>query len=155
MRRLHHLSAIYAYSKGSKERDILRIAWTGSICQAEWNNLNLFLRQHLRTDYDLKDLIKLTFRAIPETEDEYEIEADLAQPLASVPLTTGSKKSRKLSQRSQHPKRRTKKTGLTFSIPTAGFSAEDLEALDIFDSLDTEGRLGFWSECLARHSRPK
>jgi hypothetical protein len=158
VKRRHYPNAIYADRKGSDQREILRICRNGNtICLAEWNNLNLSLRQHLKADYDPRDLTKLTFRAIPETEDEYDIEAELALPLGSVPTSTVTKKSRQLPQPSEHLKKSTGKCGLTFTLepPTAGFSAEDVEALAMFDSLDTEGRLAFWSECLSRHSRQK
>jgi hypothetical protein len=156
MKRQTGMTAIFREWKTQESRSILRLVWRGSlICFAEWSNLNLYMHQLLGRDYEARDLIRLSFRAIPETEDEYSVEAEIAVP-TGVALPRVKPVHQKLARRvSAIRKQTTKSAPLSFEpVPIAShLTSEDQEILARFAALSTVERLRFWQDNVANDGK--
>jgi hypothetical protein len=122
-----------------------RIAWEGPLCYAEWSNLNFHANELLENGYSPENLVKLTFRAIPATEDEYAIEAEITSPRARTARRDRVQSSQKNQRRRELNSKKMKNLGFS-GLSTEGISSEDLEVLSLFDSLSVADRLKFWLE---------
>jgi hypothetical protein len=145
-------TAIFREWKTQESRSILRLAWTGSlICFAEWSNLNFYLHQLLGPDYDAKDLVRLSFRAIPETEDEYSVEAEIALRPGVSPLRAKLVHAKRVRRSSASRKPATRDTPLSFqpTLIAPHRTLEEQEILKRIAALSTAKRLRFWQDNLA------
>src|SRR5689334_73988 len=140
-------TAIFREWKTQESRSILRLVWTGSlVCFAEWSNLNSYLHQLFGPDYDAKDLVRLSFRALPETEDEYSVEAEIALPPSVTIPRVKLVHQKRVGRSSATRKRAVANAPLSYTptpIPPHR-TPEEQEILERFAALSTAKRLRFW-----------
>src|SRR5882762_5720760 len=151
MKRQAGTTAIFRQGKTQESRSILRLVWTGSlVCFAEWSNLNFYLHQLLGPDYDAKALVRLSFRAIPETEDEYSVEAEIALPQGVSLLRIKRVHEKRARQSSAPRKRSTTNVPPSFDVTPIGShrTPEEQEIFERFAALSTAQRLRFWQDNL-------
>jgi hypothetical protein len=115
---------------------------------SEWRNTLLFCSERLRRAFLQERLDRVTFTAIPNTEDEYRVEADLL-----LPVRTKVYKARSELRFRSRPTRATNAV-LSFE-PETGRPEHKLKepekaALHEFDELDTKGRLLVWNKHLSK-----
>ena len=147
------------FNVGTPEaRNVVTIVWTGTlVCFAEWCNLNDYLDQQLGTSYDRGDLVRLTFRAIPETESEYNIDAEIALP-PGVSLPRPKRLSNIKEKKSPRAKtKRAKSAPLVFMpvLGAAGRTLQDQEIIKRVAALPTRERLHFYNDVLSKYESAK
>jgi|ERR1700687_5107090 len=153
MRRQTGTTAIFREWKTQELRSIVRLAWTGSLVSfAEWSNLNFYLHQLLGPDHDVKDIVRLSFRAIPDMEDEYSVEAEIALPPGVSLLRAKLVPKNRAGQKSTTRKRSTMNAPLSFDVaPIASHrTPEEQELIERFAALSTVERLRFWQHNLVK-----
>lgn len=153
MKRQTGTTAIFREWKTQESRSILRLVWTGSlVCFAEWSNLNFYLHQLLGPDYDAKDLVRLSFRAIPDTEDEYSVEAEIALPPGVSLLRAKLVHKKRTGRKSATRERSTINAPLSFEFTprTPQRTPEEQELVARFAALSTVKRLRFWQDNLVK-----
>ncbi len=120
---------------------------------AAWSNMNLFLAESLREQYDVKNIVRLECRAIPDTEDEYSMTANvLARDPVRLHPVRKTLKGAKRWQRSS-----SKKQTILFDISVAeknyGLDAEGKRMVDAFNALPLQRRIVFWQKFIAPYFR--
>jgi hypothetical protein len=138
-----------------KHDALLRLYWEATDdWGTEWANLNFFMAEVLRNEYDPARIVRLHFRAEPDTESEYRVEVDV---LVRTPFRPEVVRQRLRS----HPKLKKRKPVQRSKAPIV-FSAEDVrraefeeldekdkETLDLFHRLPLQRRIHFWQKHLA------
>lgn len=141
---------------GSRYGSLVRLHWTDELSPraADWNNTNFILSESLRASYDPKNIARLEFRALPETEHAYDIEAEiLVAP--SVRLNT-IRTTPKKKPRPPGIAKRTKGGGLVFQCvldPANRLSESDRLLRNTFNGLSLEKRIGVWHRHIAEFFR--
>ena len=115
---------------------------------AEWRNTLLYCSEALRRDFSAERLERITFTAIPNSEEDYKVEAELLLPKRPRIYKVRSE----LRFRSRSTK--TVSSVLSFT-PQTGRPEQKLKqperhALDKFDGLDTRERLRLWNKHLSK-----
>jgi hypothetical protein len=118
-----------------------------------WSNINLFLAESLREHYDVKNIVRLECRAIPDTEDEYSMTANvLANDPVRLHPVRGTFKGAKRPQRSSSTNQI-----VPFEVSRAdsnyGLDAEAMKIIDAFNELPLQRRIVFWQKFIAPYFR--
>lgn len=132
---------------------LLRVNWCGGCSwHVEWNDASFVLAEVLRDQYDPMRIVKLKWRAIPDTEAEYSVAADV---LVKAPFRPQPVRNRL----GRHPLLK----NLRKAVPTSGgFEIENLLDSDFtgldeadrklyesFARLPLRRKISFWQKHLA------
>jgi hypothetical protein len=113
---------------------------------AEWRNVLLHCSERLRSNFLPERLTRLTFTAIPNSEQSYQAEAELLLPASTRTYRTRSE------LRFRRPKREAGPSTFVFETvpPEQKLSQAERNALDTFDRLGTRQRLDLWNKQLSK-----
>jgi hypothetical protein len=135
------------------DETLLILEWIGGPPSArEWSNAHFLLGEALRGKFDSRKMIKLEFRGVPDTEDEYDIRCEILcdAPIRISPVRhalRGVKEGKKKMPASEVIK-------FEVSDPwNSGLSAHDEMLRKKFNSLPLLRRLRFWHKHIAPHFR--
>lgn len=128
---------------------LLANEWIGGPPSAcEWSNGQFLLAETLRDKFDSRKIVKLSFRGIPDTEEEYDVHCHVLckapvrpQPVRHVLKGLKEKKRKKLPQM------------IKFEMGDAnlGLSDEDRALRRQFNDLPLSRRIHLWQKYLASH----
>ena len=142
------------YRSGRREENLVRLEWVGGIPSgSEWADANLILAEPFRSKFNPRNLVKLDFRAIPDTAGEYGIKSDILiePPVRFYPIKT--KPKRKQLTSAKEKKEQNKKAGKlkgTRRASVARLQDIDLEIFTRFSRLPVERRIHFWQKHLSK-----
>ena len=129
----------------------IRIAWGDEgKDEGKWNDVNFFLAETLRSKYRPKDIVRLEFRAIPDTEADYaiEVEAVVHRPVRIYPVRVpvGGRAVARLASASSKPAPVEFVPG-----PVSGYdlSDRDLDLVVRFNRLPLRSRIRFFQKHVA------
>lgn len=133
--------------QSGQETTLVRVEWTDSLSWmgllSAWNNANFYLTEILRKSYDPNNLVYLDFREMPETEEEYNVRAEVVvqapvslQPVRSVLRPARARKLKKELK----PK---------LTMDGLNLPEEDKQLLFRFNRLPLDKRIQFWQRHLA------
>jgi hypothetical protein len=69
--------ALYADAKPGFNTLVERECLDGPLGDTTWSNVNWFLAETLRSQYEVNNIVRLECRALPDTEDEYSYTASI------------------------------------------------------------------------------
>jgi hypothetical protein len=121
--------------------------WAGSPPSIdEWWNTVLHCSERLRNNFVTERIERVTFVAIPNTEQDYGVDAEFILPQAPKVYRERSK------LRFQSPLAKTTKGALSFEVggPERKLSEAERATLHKFDELDTRERLLLWNKHLSK-----
>ena len=142
------------YRSRRREEKLVRLEWVGSPPSgSEWADANLILAESFRSKFNPRNLVKLDFRAIPDTAGEYDIKSDILiePPVRFYPIRT--KPKRKQLTSAKEKKEQSKKAGkLEGAVRPSVKKLQDIdfEILTRFSRLSVERRIHFWQKHLSR-----
>jgi hypothetical protein len=131
-----------------------RLQWVGGPPSGrEWSNANFLLAETLRDKYDSANLVRLEFRGLPNTDSDYDIQADVAVrgPVHFHRIRTPREKPRprKKTPRSQGSSQAAEQETPDFSVePPGGYRLAGIERdlLVRFNRLPLKRRIKFWQK---------
>lgn len=132
----------------------VRFVWTGGTPGLDqWSDANFLLAEVLRDKFDINNVVRLGFRAIPDTEEEYEIEAEV---VLKRPVRLHHVRSPRESHGSRKQAQDPRTTGdiqpvlfTTDPFGVAGLSDEDESLRTRFNKLPLQSRLRLWQRYIA------
>lgn len=158
-------AADYIFWNGSgkiQPGNLLRLQWEddGTICLRQWNNANFMLAEALREKYRPENFVRFEFRAIPETEEAYSMEAEVfvEGPFRIYPIRLTPKRRKSLGGTVRTPPAMAKDGVLEFEVATvpgryAGLNEAGRNLVDKIRRLPMNDRLVFWQKHIARFFR--
>lgn len=116
-----------------------------------WSNINLFLAETLRHQYDVKHIVRLECRGVPDTEDEYDITAEVLvkEPVRLHAIRKTLKGCKPKVQKSDQGTPKVIKFDPLDRY--SGLTEEDKSLLITFNLLPLQRRIRFWQKYLAPH----
>lgn len=145
-------SYIHFGSRTAQYGSSVRVQWEDELSPrlADWSNANWMLAEALRSKYDPRKIVRMDFRAIPETEHLYSIGVDIVvePPVRLCPIRALCKKA--------PPRPKGGLIGSTLVMTVASVDPmADLTEFDRgfrieFNSLPLRDRIRFWQRNVAR-----
>jgi hypothetical protein len=118
-----------------------------------WSNVNLFLAESLREQYDVKRIVRLECLALVDTEAEYSITANVLvkDPVRLYPV----RKTLKGTKRSQRSPSKSQAVHFDISIAEKnyGLDAEGIKLIEEFNELPLQRRIILWHKLMAPYFR--
>ena len=132
----------------------VRFVWTGQIPGLDqWSDANFLLAEVLRDKFDINNVVRLGFRAIPDSEDEYEIEAEVVlKGPVRLHHVRSPHKTRGSRRQAQDPRTKRDIQPVLFTTDpfgVAGLSDEDKSLRTRFNKLPLQSRLRVWQRHIA------
>ena len=141
------------WSDGSEEFDhdtLVTLEWIGGPPSGtEWSNVNFILAETLREKFDSRKIVKLQFRAIPDTEDEYDIRCEILSK-APVRLHAVRHALKGVKQKKKGPSSEVIKFKVE-NVNGPSLSEGDEAVRKQFKSLPLSRRIYLWQRYLAPH----
>ncbi|HEY4739235.1 MAG TPA: hypothetical protein VIH76_01425 [Candidatus Acidoferrales bacterium] len=114
-----------------------------------WGNVNFILAETLRAQYEVKNIVRLEFRGIPDTAGECSITAEI---LAKNPVRLNP--VRKILKARKPATRQSAKETVPFVIDDLldrfpGLDERDKKMLSAFNTLPLPRRIYFWQKFIA------
>jgi len=153
-------SADVVYWSGSgkiQAGGIFRLRWEDECtpCLLDWNNANFLLAEALRDKYKPQNVVRFEFRAVPDTEAAYEMEAEVfvEGPPRLHPIRLVLKGRRGSADVGVVRRVAAKKETMEFvpeEAPRSRLIEAEQKLLDKFNRLPMEARLAIWQKHIAR-----
>jgi hypothetical protein len=114
-----------------------------------WSNINFLLSETLRSQFEPENIVQLECRAIPDTEAEYSITANvLTKSSVRLHHVRKERKGRKPVSDKHN------KGTVVFTVEEVwDENSQDGRLLSAFNKLDLKERINFWKEYIAPHFR--
>ena len=136
---------------GAVDHDTLvTVEWIGGPPSGtEWSDVQFILAETLRNKFDPRKIVKLEFRGIPDTENEYDIRCEI---LCRAPVRLFQPRFSFKSMKTKKPQPSTGVVKFTVSSATG----PDLPELDAalrakFNRLPLPRRIHLWQKYIASH----
>ena len=129
---------------------LVRLVWEGGPpSEKEWNDANFFLAETLRDHYDPRNIIRMEFRALPNTEDEYEVTVEAVTSSRTRLHGVRRPKQKKPTLPRQHTSE--KPEPVRFCLDPIGYDlpSDDKEILVRFNRMPLDKRIRFWQKHVA------
>jgi hypothetical protein len=132
---------------------VVQFEWVGDQPGPEaWGDINFILAETLGAQYEAKNIVRLAFRGIPETEQEYSVTADVLakNPVQLNPVRDTLKKRKPSSSLSSN------QVPFVIDIDSLkdeypGLDDRDKKMLNSFNQLPLQRRIHFWQEFIASY----